>query len=119
MTLDTQKFKDLLIEQKASLEKSLGDIAKKNPQNPTDWQATMPEDGFDEADEGDVADNIETFENNSAEAENLEIQLKEVNSALEKIENGNYGICEIGGEEIESDRLEANPSARTCKAHMN
>ena len=41
-----------------------------------------------------------------------------VDEALEKIEKGTYGICETGGEKIEEDRLEANPSARTCKAHM-
>ena len=33
--------------------------------------------------------------------------------ALEKIEAGKYGICEVSGEEIEADRLEAYPSAKT------
>ena len=39
--------------------------------------------------------------------------------ALERIEKGTYGICEVGNEEIEEDRLNANPAARTCKAHLN
>ena len=32
---------------------------------------------------------------------------------------GTYGTCEVSGEQIEEDRLEADPAARTCKAHMN
>jgi RNA polymerase-binding transcription factor DksA len=43
----------------------------------------------------------------------------DIKRALENIEQGTYGICEVGGEEIEEDRLEANPSARTCKAHLS
>ena len=31
---------------------------------------------------------------------------------------GTYGSCEISGEAIEVERLEANPAARTCKAHI-
>ncbi|MEK7091498.1 MAG: TraR/DksA C4-type zinc finger protein [Patescibacteria group bacterium] len=39
--------------------------------------------------------------------------------ALAKIDAGNYGLCEISQEPIELDRLEANPSARTCKKHLD
>ena len=38
--------------------------------------------------------------------------LYEVLGALRRIERGNYGICEITGEEIEAERLEAIPWAR-------
>ena len=37
--------------------------------------------------------------------------------ALEKMEQGVYGICEEGDEPIPLDRLKANPSARTCVEH--
>jgi RNA polymerase-binding transcription factor DksA len=49
----------------------------------------------------------------------LEPQLNEVREALERIDKGTFGICTVGGEAIEKERLEAIPSARTCKAHMN
>ena len=39
-------------------------------------------------------------------------------SGLDKIKHGVYGKCQTCQEEIESERLEANPSARTCKKHM-
>jgi RNA polymerase-binding protein DksA len=40
----------------------------------------------------------------------------EINDALSRIENGTYGICEIGGEPITKQRLEAIPWARCCIA---
>jgi DnaK suppressor protein len=47
--------------------------------------------------------------------------LKDIDNALDKIENGSYGICEECDEKISEKRLEANPVARyciTCKRMM-
>lgn len=38
--------------------------------------------------------------------------LKEVDFALERLENGTYGVCEVSGDEISERRLRANPLAR-------
>ncbi len=119
MTTDKKHFEELLLKEQNLLETELSSMGRKNPNNPSDWQATIPENGADEADDAEVADSIEQLENNNGEVEQLEKQINDVRLALEKIKSGTYGICEIGGEEIEEDRLEANPSARTCKAHMN
>jgi DnaK suppressor protein len=40
--------------------------------------------------------------------------LREINEALQRIEDGTYGICEGTGKEIARARLEANPWARYC-----
>jgi RNA polymerase-binding protein DksA len=40
--------------------------------------------------------------------------LIEIDEALERIENGKYGICEVNGEPIPKARLEAIPWARYC-----
>lgn len=40
--------------------------------------------------------------------------LKEIDSAIDKINNGTYGICEECEENINEKRLEANPTARYC-----
>lgn len=119
MTIDTQSLKEKLVQEKNKLEQELTQVGRKNPEDPSDWDATTPEKPADLAEEGDVAEQLEEFDNNSAEVGQLEIQLKDVMDALARIENGTYGICEVGGEQIEEDRLEANPSARTCKTHMN
>ncbi len=119
MTLNTQHFKDLLLKEAEVLEGQLASIGRKNPDQKGDWEAVSTNLDDDNADEFDVADDIAQFEENSSELNQLEAQLNDVRSALKKIEGGKYGICEVGGEQIEEDRLEANPSAKTCKAHMN
>lgn len=40
--------------------------------------------------------------------------LKEIDSALDKLGSGNYGVCEDCEEPIAEKRLEANPVARYC-----
>jgi len=40
--------------------------------------------------------------------------ISEIDDALKRIENGTYGICEIGGEMIPKQRLNAIPWARCC-----
>ncbi|HOJ71374.1 MAG TPA: TraR/DksA family transcriptional regulator [Syntrophorhabdaceae bacterium] len=40
--------------------------------------------------------------------------LKDIDSAIDKINSGIYGICEECEEEISEKRLEANPVARYC-----
>lgn len=118
MTINTEHFKEILLKEKESLESELGTLGRKNPDNSSDWEATESED-TDQADEAEVADSMEKYGNNRAVLDQLEIRLNQIKSALGKIEDGTYGICDVGGEQIEEDRLNANPSATTCKAHMN
>ena len=40
-----------------------------------------------------------------------------VENALSRIENGNYGECEVCGEKIEEQRLKALPYATLCMEH--
>jgi RNA polymerase-binding protein DksA len=46
--------------------------------------------------------------------ERLEDQLDQVNQALQRIENGSYGLCTNCGKAILSDRLEVLPYAALC-----
>ncbi len=41
-------------------------------------------------------------------------QLAEVEHALHKFEEGNYGLCESCGQPIDPERLEALPQAKLC-----
>lgn len=115
---DTQHYKDLLTKESDELVKQLETLGRKNPDQAGDWEPTKEEGVVDAADDGEIADSIEQFESNNAVLENLETRLAEVNSALTKIEEGKYGVCDVCGEKIEEDRLEANPAAATCKSHM-
>ncbi|MBF0505978.1 MAG: RNA polymerase-binding protein DksA [Nitrospirae bacterium] len=40
--------------------------------------------------------------------------LKKIDEAIEKIDNGTYGICDVCGEEINIKRLEARPVTTMC-----
>jgi DnaK suppressor protein len=48
----------------------------------------------------------------------LEDQAKDVATAQQRLEEGTYGICIIGGEEIPAARLEAIPEALRCIEHQ-
>lgn len=65
----------------------------------------------------DTATDLYEREKDIALHENIQRELEDVNYALEKLENGTYGICEVTGKQIPLERLEANPTARTVVEH--
>ncbi len=115
--MNTDTYQHLLEAEKIKLESELSSIGRRNPSNPNDWEA-VPQETEPEPDPNDVADKIEGYEENTAILKDLEIRYNDVLSALARIEKGTYGTCEVSGEAIETDRLNADPAARTCKAHM-
>ena len=117
--MDTEYFKEKLEEELFLVEKELNEIGRKNPDNKNDWEAEPADMNVDSADSNETADNIEEYEENTAVLKELEPKYNDIKNALEKIEKGTYGICEVSGEPIEEERLIANPAARTCKKHMN
>ena len=63
----------------------------------------------------------ETFERSKEVSidEQLEGQLREIDAALERVEEGTYGRCEVGGEEIDEERLGMLPATRYCREHRD
>jgi len=106
------ELKEKLETEKLSLEKELESFAKKDDSPKGDWETKYPnrENGNME----EEADEVQEYGNLLPVEYSLEIKLKDVNSALEKIKNGNYGVCEKCGKAIEKERLLACPEARTC-----
>ena len=45
---------------------------------------------------------------------NLKLENQEIDEALEKIEDGSYGICDMCEEDINIERLEIKPHAKYC-----
>ena len=68
------------------------------------------------ADSGQVA--AEQGENRALIGQ-LEETLAEVERALAKLDEGNYGQCEVCGNEIGEARLEAMPATRYCIEHAS
>jgi phosphoserine phosphatase RsbU/P len=52
------------------------------------------------------------------ESAQLRSLLAEVDSALARLENGSYGICEVCHDPIEKDRLISDPLVRFCLDHL-
>lgn len=57
-------------------------------------------------------------ERNLAVENEMQRELDQIERALARIADGTYGICEIGGEEIPVERLEARPAATLCIKHQ-
>lgn len=112
-------YKKKLEEEKKLLEDELNTLGQVDKTG--DWKAT-PEDETniqEVQDEADMAERAADYEERSIKLDSLELRLSDINKALEKIEGDNYGICENCKKEIEKDRLEVNPAARTCKECMD
>jgi len=77
------------------------------------------EDEFTETDSGDMSQSIFNREMDATIEQNVKHRLGEVERALQKVEEGTYGVCDDTGEEIPSGRLEAVPEAiRTVEAQQ-
>ena len=118
--MDTAHYKEKLEAELKTVEGELKTVGVQNPHNPADWEAkevemdTMPA----SADANEAADKVEEYDENRSIDKTLQTRYNNIKLALKKIADGTYGVCEISGEKIEEDRLEANPAARTCKDHM-
>jgi len=76
-------------------------------------------DDFSETDSGDMSQSIFDREMDASVGEGVERRLREVARALQKIEEGSYGVCDDTDEEIPRGRLEAVPEAiRTVEAQQ-
>ena len=116
--MDLNEYTSKLNDEKKLLEEELSKIARRDPDNPGNWELVVePADETSMADKNEAADRFEDFSQTRSTEISLVERLKNVEKALEKIASGTYGICEVGGELIEEARLKANPAAITCVKH--
>ncbi len=108
------ELKKKLEQERALLEKDLLKFADKDKKLPDDYDTRFPDLGGRSSAPDEGVKETEMYENLLAVEYALEIRLKEVNEALEKIKENNYGRCEICKKDIRLDRLKANAAAKTC-----
>lgn len=120
MAVDINYFKKILEEEKQKLEKSLSKIASRNPKNPDDWEVKPGAADLNimASDQSELADTIEELADITAAEDEMEKRLNEIKAAIQRIENGTYGVCEASQCKIEKDRLKADPTATTCTKHL-
>lgn len=117
--MNAEEMKTRLATELAELTQELKGLGIHNPDVPEDWIATPEDVATPEADPNVAADRNEDWAEKRGTLDALETRFNNIKRALKKIEDDAYGVCEICTAEIEADRLEANPAARTCKAHIN
>ncbi len=64
-----------------------------------------------ESDSGDMSQSLFTREMDATVGQTMEHRMQSVDRALQKVEEGTYGICDDTGEPIPKGRLEAMPEA--------
>lgn len=112
--LSKEKIKELeqkLNERKAIITEELKKFAVKSKDIKDNYETVFPQYG---SDYDENALEVSDYETNLALEHRLELDLAQINAALEKIKKGTYGICENCHQEIEIRRLEAFPEARFC-----
>lgn len=100
-TLDLEKEKARLLQEKAELERELERLRESLK-------------GEIEIDINGLSPDLYERDKTVALIESLEFRLASIERALRAIERGTYGICERCGSAIDPARLEARPDATLC-----
>lgn len=100
---EIEEFKKRLEELKLQLNQTLGKVSEdvKNKEEPKGYSQHQADEGTDDFDQTisiEISGKEQTI-------------LRQIERALEKIEEGTYGTCDVTGEEIPRKRLDAVPYA--------
>ncbi len=95
-------------------------------------RATFDDEGLTEQSENDMVGELSSYDQHQADLgtetferekdlsilEQVEAELADVEHAIARLEAGDYGTCEVCGQPIPEERLEAMPAARLCLEHQ-
>ena len=101
---DLERFKKLLLERKKNIMDTAENVREQGL-------------GFEQA---DLPDEVDLASTEAGQTLNLRLRdrelvlLKKIDKTLEKIDEGDFGVCESCGEEIGLKRLEARPVTDMC-----
>jgi DnaK suppressor protein len=111
--IDTTEYRKRLEEEKARLQHALGFLEADNPGTMADELGELAEGGVDNH-LGDMASEMFDRELEEGLEDGQKETLIEIDAALQRIEDGTYGICENCGKPIAPERLAAIPWTRLC-----
>lgn len=106
-----EEIKQDLLSRKKQILEDLKDIAREDDHEADGVTAKFPEYG-DKPDEN--AQEIAEYSTNLATEHLMEKTLRDIESALKRIEDGSYGMCKYCNEPIDTKRLKARPVASAC-----
>ncbi len=110
--LDLQKFREQLEQQRAELRRELDALQVESANvNQTEGYGVKNHPAED-------ASELFLRERNLAISGGLRQELDDVELALGRIADGRYGLCQVCGQPISPERLEARPAATYCIRHQ-
>jgi len=110
---EISKFKTLLLAKRSEI---LGNVLSMEDETLRRQRSDLSNMPIHMADAG--SDNYE-IENTLGLMDSERKLIREIDEALDRIENGTYGTCESSGKLISKARLEAIPWAKYCVEHAN
>jgi DnaK suppressor protein len=114
MTVASEQFDELrrtLLERKAELASEVEDGARRRLEENQLLNART-----EVGDSGDASTATEQSDLRNSQIERDLVELRAVDAALARFEEGTYGLCTRCGGEIGEARLRANPAAERCIA---
>jgi RNA polymerase-binding transcription factor DksA len=112
-TIDIAEYRSRLEDERARLLHAVGFLVKENPGSVSDELGELAEGGTDNH-LGDMATAMYDRELDEGLEEGAQQTLSEIEAALQRIDDGTYGVCEVCGKPIAPERLAAIPWARRC-----
>ncbi len=112
-SIETVRYKKLLETERARLHDAVAFLEKENAGSIEEELGEISGRG-DDNHLADMATATYDRELDEGLEEGAQNTLEEVEAALQRIEEGSYGVCEICGEPIGAERLSAIPWARLC-----
>jgi len=109
--IDIEEIRESLLKRKEDIIKDLTAIGKHDDAEKGDYKVSFPEYG-NKDDEN--AQEINEYTTNLATEQVLESTLKDIDSAIERIDKGSYGVCKYCGKQIGKNRMQARPVANSC-----
>jgi DnaK suppressor protein len=110
--IDMNKYRLLLLDERGRLsgllkQQNADEAEEAADANDNEVSSGYPSDASSDADE--IAAELADRDRDEAGDEAVTGTLRQVNAALERIENGTYGVCIVTGKPIPEERLEAIP----------
>jgi RNA polymerase-binding transcription factor len=112
MTIDTERFQTLLLEERERVERAIANLREDHPgriDEEVEEIAATQDNHLAETATATLDREIDyTLEENSTR------MLGQIDAALKRIDDGTYGTCASCGQEVAAERLEAYPWAELC-----
>jgi len=108
--IDVEHFRKRLLDDRSRAQGALDYLHEENPGSMEDETQEIPSDNHP----GDVATITLDREIDYTLEENEERLIAEIDAALQRIEDGTFGMCASCGQPIGAERLEAVPYTTQC-----